>query len=52
MLALHQRKAAAIPTDKQMYQRQTEATDRQIDAPVYELSGLAKEEIGIVEGQG
>ena len=38
MLALHQKLAAAnIPADKQLYQRQVEVTDRQIDALVYEL---------------
>ena len=48
---LHQKlAAAAIPADKQLYQRQIEATDRQIDALVYELYGLTEEEIGIVEG--
>jgi hypothetical protein len=51
MLALHQKlAAAAIPADKQMYQRQIEATDRQIDALVYELYGLTEEEIEIVAG--
>jgi len=31
MLALHQKlAAAAIPADKQLYQRQIEATDRQL----------------------
>ncbi len=50
MLALHQKlAAAAIPADKQLYQRQVKATDRQIDALVYELYGLTGEEIGIVE---
>ena len=33
------------PADKQLYQRQIEATDRQIDALVYELYGLTEEEI-------
>ena len=42
--------AATIPADKQLYQRQIEATDRQIDALVYELYGLTGEEIEIVEG--
>ena len=52
MLALHQKlAAAAIPADKQLYQRQIEATDRQIDALVYELYGLTEEEIGIVQGR-
>ena len=39
-----------IPADKELYQRQIEATDRQIDALVYELYGLTEEEIGVVEG--
>jgi len=51
MLTLHQKlAAAAIPADKQLYQRQIEATDRQIDALVYELYGLTEEEIEIVAG--
>jgi hypothetical protein len=57
--------AASIPADKELYQRQTwrersaeltprarrtlEATDRQIDALVYELYALTDEEIKIVE---
>ena len=40
---------AAVPADKELYQRQIEATDRQIDALAYELYGLTEEEIGIVE---
>jgi hypothetical protein len=40
---------SAISADKELYQRQIEATDRQIDALVYELYGLAEEEIEIVE---
>ena len=36
--------AATIPADKQLYQRQIEATDRQIDALVYELYGPTEEE--------
>jgi hypothetical protein len=52
MLELHQKlTAASIPADKKLYQRQIEATDRQIDALVYELYGLTEEEIGIVEGE-
>jgi hypothetical protein len=52
MLALHRKLAAAtIPADKQLYQRQIEATDRQIDALVYELYGLSEEEIAVVEGR-
>lgn len=51
MLALHKKLAAAtIPADKELYQRQIAATDRQIDALVYELYGLAEEEIETVEG--
>jgi hypothetical protein len=41
--------AAAIPADKELYRRQIEATDRQIDGLVYELYGLTEEEVGIVE---
>jgi hypothetical protein len=52
MLALHKKLAAAtIPADKELYQRQIEATDRQIDALVYELYGLTEEEVGVVEGR-
>ena len=51
MLALHQKLAAAtVPPDKELYQRQIEATDRQIDALVYELYELTEEEVEIVEG--
>jgi hypothetical protein len=52
ILDLHQKLAAAtIPADKKLYQRQIEATDRAIDALVYELYGLTEEEIAIVEGR-
>jgi hypothetical protein len=34
-----------------MFQRQIEATDRQIDALVYELYGLTEDEIALVEGR-
>ena len=52
MLTLHKKLAAAtVPADKELYQRQIEVTDRQIDALVYELYGLTEEEIGIVEGR-
>lgn len=51
IMALHKKLAAAtIPADKVLYERQIEATDRQIDALVYELYGLTEEEIAIVEG--
>ena len=39
-----------ISADKQLCQRQIEATGRQIDALVYELYGLTEAEIKIVEG--
>jgi len=51
MLELHKRLASAQTSGEQeMYQRQVEATDRQIDALVYELYGLTEEEIKIIEG--
>jgi len=40
---------ATIPADKALYQRQIRATDREIDALVYELYNLNEEEIAIVE---
>ena len=43
--------AATIPADKELYQRQIEATDRQVEGLVYELYGLTEEEIGVVEGR-
>jgi len=50
ILDLHKKLAAAtIPDEKQLYERQIEATDRQIDALVYELYDLTDEEIAIVE---
>ena len=53
MLALHKHKAAAVTRAEQtLYQRQIDATDRQIDALVYELYGLTADEIAVVEGQG
>jgi hypothetical protein len=53
MLDLDRRlRAATIPADKKLYQRQIEATDEEIDAVVYELYGLTEEEIAIVEGAG
>jgi hypothetical protein len=50
IMELHQKLAATIPADKKLYQRQIQATDRAIDALVYELYGLTEEEIAIVEG--
>ncbi len=50
MLDLHKRLAAAsLPQDKELLQRRIDATDRQIDALVYELYGLTGDEIAIVE---
>ena len=40
---------AKPPNEKQIIQRQIDATDKQIDALVYELYGLTEEEIRIVE---
>ncbi len=53
MLALNKQRAE-VKTDheKTLIDRQIEATDRQIDALVYELYGLTEEEIAIVEGAG
>jgi hypothetical protein len=36
--------------ERTVIQRQIDATDKQIDALVYELYGLTEEEITIVEG--
>jgi len=50
MLSLHKQLAAAkTGQDKTMFQRQIDATDRQIDRLVYELYDLTDEEIAIVE---
>jgi hypothetical protein len=51
MLEVHKVQAAArTPADLELYGRQIEATDREIDRLVYELYGLTEEEIAIVEG--
>ena len=51
MLALHKQLAAAkTETDRTIFQRQIDATDREIDALVYQLYGLTEEEIQVVEG--
>ncbi len=50
MLALHKQKAdVKTDHDKNLVERQIEATDKQIDALVYDLYGLTSEEIQIVE---
>ncbi|MDD3753533.1 MAG: Eco57I restriction-modification methylase domain-containing protein [Methanobacterium sp.] len=41
---------ARTPQDKELIQRQIDATDKQIDALVYELYGLSEDEIRIIEG--
>jgi hypothetical protein len=52
MLELHKHLASACtPADRELYQRQINATDRQIDALVYELYGLTGEEVAVVEGK-
>ncbi|MDI6807550.1 MAG: Eco57I restriction-modification methylase domain-containing protein [Candidatus Eisenbacteria bacterium] len=52
MLALHKQLAVAkTEHERDALQRQTNATDRQIDALVYELYGLTEEEIRTVEGE-
>jgi type II restriction/modification system DNA methylase subunit YeeA len=51
MQSLHKKlQEARIPHEQTALQRQIEATDRQIDALVYELYGLTEEEIKIIEG--
>jgi hypothetical protein len=37
------------PADKKLYQRQIEATDAEIDAPVYELYWWTEEEVAMLE---
>ncbi|MGV8176073.1 MAG: hypothetical protein ACP5OU_10270 [Methanothrix sp.] len=50
MLDLNRQLSSAGPDhDKTLLARRIEATDRQIDALVYELYALTEEEIGIVE---
>ncbi|MCX6833753.1 MAG: Eco57I restriction-modification methylase domain-containing protein, partial [candidate division Zixibacteria bacterium] len=52
MLAMHKQLASANgEAQRGAIQRQIEATDREIDWLVYDLYGLTKEEIAIVEGQ-
>ena len=51
MLRLHKDSPKAKPPHEQeSLQRQIASTAEQIDKLVYELYGLAEEEIGIVEG--
>ena len=41
--------SARTPGDKEFIQRQIDATDKQIDALVYDLYGLTDDEIKIIE---
>jgi hypothetical protein len=53
MLDLNKRlQDAKLEHEKTLLQRQVEATDAAIDTLVYELYGLTREEIAIVEGSG
>ncbi|MFA0834566.1 MAG: Eco57I restriction-modification methylase domain-containing protein [Methanobacterium formicicum] len=50
MLQLHKdSERARTPQDKELIQRQIDATDKQIDTLVYELYGLTEDEIRIIE---
>jgi hypothetical protein len=52
MLALHkQLSEAKSAAQKEIIQRQIDATDKEIDQLVYKLYGLTKDEIKIVEGE-
>ena len=46
-----QLRKAKTPHEQESLQRQVAATDKQIDALVYELYGLTEEEVRIVEGE-
>jgi hypothetical protein len=53
MLALHKKRVEVkIDHEKTLIEGQIEATDKQIDALVYELYGLTEDEIQIIEGEG
>jgi hypothetical protein len=47
---IEQRTCRNTPIEKTQLQRQTDATDSQIDTLVYELYGLTEKEIKVVEG--
>ena len=50
MLSLHTRLTAEqLPQRREQFQREIDATDRQIDQLVYQLYGLTEDEIKIVE---
>jgi hypothetical protein len=44
--------ATATASDRNLYKRQIDATDREIDRLVYELYGLTEKEIAVVEQKG
>ena len=53
MLKLHKDlPKAKTPHEQESLQRQIAATDKSIDALVYELYGLTEDEIAIVVGKG
>ena len=53
MLELHKRLTACkSQSDQELYQRQIDATDREIDKLVYDLYGLSEQEIAVMEGNG
>ena len=43
---------ARMERDKELYERQINIVDAQIDRLVYDLYGLAEEEVKVVEGSG
>jgi len=47
MLQLHKRLAAASERDRELYQRQIDATDQEIDRLVYNLYGLMENECSV-----
>ena len=49
MLELH-KQSPKTPQEQEMFKREIESTDREIDQLVYELYGLSEDEIKIVEG--
>ena len=53
MLAVQKKlHTATSPSEKAIYQKDADGLDKKIDALVYELYGLTKEEIKVVEGAG
>jgi hypothetical protein len=50
MLEQQKKEEARMERDKELYERQIEIVDAQIDKLVYEFYGLTEEEIALVEG--